>query len=65
MIANEAGFKGEIKWDSTKLDGTPRKILDTSRITAMGWKPTITLEKGIASTITWFKEAVGTGEARL
>lgn len=65
IIANEAGFEGEIKWDTTKLDGTPRKILDTSRITAMGWKPAITLKEGIASTITWFKEAVGTGEARL
>jgi GDP-L-fucose synthase len=65
MIANETGFEGEIKWDPTKLDGTPRKVLDISRITAMGWKPTITLNEGIASTITWFKEAVGKGEARL
>jgi GDP-L-fucose synthase len=65
MIANAAGFEGEIKWDSTKLNGTPRKILDNSRITAMGWKPTITLDEGIASTIAWFKEAVSTGEARL
>jgi GDP-L-fucose synthase len=65
LIAQEVGFKGEIKWDSTKPDGTPRKVLDVSRITSMGWKPTITLEEGVASTITWFKEAVRTGEARL
>ena len=65
LIAHEAGFKGDIKWDSTKPDGTPRKVLDVSRITSMGWKPTITLEHGIASTITWFKEAVSKGEARL
>jgi GDP-L-fucose synthase len=65
LIAQEAGFKGQIKWDSTKPDGTPRKVLDVSRITSMGWKPTITLEEGIASTITWFKEAVKKGEARL
>ena len=65
LIANEAGFQGEIRWDSTKPDGTPRKVLDVSRITAMGWKPTITLEEGVASTIRWFKEAVSRGEARL
>ena len=65
LIAHEAGFKGNIKWDSTKPDGTPRKVLDVSRITSMGWKPTITLEEGVASTITWFKEAVSKGEARL
>ena len=65
LIAHEAGFKGDINWDSTKPDGTPRKVLDVSRITSMGWKPTITLEEGVASTITWFKEAVSKGEARL
>jgi GDP-L-fucose synthase len=65
LIANEAGFQGEIKWDSAKPDGTPRKVLDVSRITAMGWKPSITLEEGVASTIRWFKEAVSRGEARL
>ena len=65
LIANEAGFQGEIRWDSTKPDGTTRKVLDVSRITAMGWKPTITLEEGVASTIRWFKEAVSRGEARL
>jgi GDP-L-fucose synthase len=65
LIANEAGFQGEIRWDSTKPDGTPRKVLDVSRITAMGWKPSITLEEGVASTIRWFKEAVSRGEARL
>lgn len=65
LIAKEAGFKGEIKWDSTKPDGTPRKVLDVSRITSMGWKPTITLDQGVASTINWFKEAVSRGEARL
>lgn len=65
LIAHEAGFKGRIQWDSTKPDGTPRKVLDISRITSMGWKPTITLEEGVASTITWFREAKSKGEARL
>ena len=65
LIAHEAGFTGDIKWDTSKPNGTPRKVLDVSRITSMGWKPTITLEEGVASTITWFKEAVRKGEARL
>jgi GDP-L-fucose synthase len=65
LIAFEVGFKGDIKWDSTKPDGTPRKVLDVSRITSIGWKPTITLEEGVASTITWFEDAVSKGKARL
>jgi hypothetical protein len=63
-VAEAAGFKGEIEWDSTKPDGTPRKVLDVSRIKALGWKPTITLEEGIASTIAWYKEASARGEVR-
>ena len=63
-VADAAGFKGEIEWDSTKPDGTPQKVLDVSRIKALGWKPTITLEKGIASTIAWYKEANARGEVR-
>lgn len=65
LIAKKSGFEGEIKWDSTKPDGTPRKVLDVSRITAMGWQPTITLEQGIESTLKWFEEAVSRGEVRL
>jgi GDP-L-fucose synthase len=41
------GFKGEIVWDTSKPDGTPRKLMDTSRLFALGWKPQITLESGI------------------
>jgi len=65
LIATLAGFKGEISWDSSKPDGTPRKVLDVSRINSLGWKPTIRLEEGIQSTINWFKTAVEKGEARL
>lgn len=64
IVASLSGFKGEIIWDTSKPDGTPRKRLDVSRIKALGWSPTITLEDGIASTITWFKEASAKGEAR-
>lgn len=65
LIATLAGFKGEISWDLSKPDGTPRKVLDVSRINSLGWKPTIRLEEGIQSTIKWFKTAVEKGEARL
>ena len=64
MVASLSGFKGEIIWDTSKPDGTPRKTLDVSRIKALGWNPTITLEVGIASTIAWFKAASVKGEAR-
>jgi GDP-L-fucose synthase len=63
-VAAAAGFAGEIEWDSSKPDGTPRKVLDVSRVKALGWKPTITLDAGIASTIAWFKEANARGEVR-
>ena len=63
-VAEAAGFAGEIEWDASKPDGTPRKVLDVSRIKALGWKPTITLDEGIASTIAWYKEANARGEVR-
>jgi GDP-L-fucose synthase len=63
-VARHAGFEGEIEWDSSKPDGTPRKVLDISRMEALGWKPTITLDEGIASTIAWYKQANSRGEVR-
>jgi GDP-L-fucose synthase len=55
LIKGIVGFQGDIIWDNTKPDGTPRKLLDVSRITALGWKPEISLEDGIRSTYEWFK----------
>jgi GDP-L-fucose synthase len=63
-VALVTGFTGDVAWDATKPDGTPRKVLDVSRVKALGWKPTITLEEGIASTIAWYKEASARGEVR-
>jgi GDP-L-fucose synthase len=63
-IANAVSFKGEIEWDVTKPDGTPQKVLDVSRIKSLGWKPRITLEEGIASTVSWYREANARGEVR-
>lgn len=64
LIGSLSGFGGEIIWDSSKPDGTLRKTLDVSRINALGWKPTISLEDGIASTIAWYKTASVKGEIR-
>ena len=53
-VASVIGFEGEIQWDTSKPDGMPRKLLDTSRINALGWRPTITLRDGVASTYDWY-----------
>jgi GDP-L-fucose synthase len=56
LISELTGFRGELLWDSTKSDGTPRKVLDVSRIQKLGWSPKISLRDGIQSTIDWYKE---------
>jgi len=47
LIADVEGFRGEILWDTTKPNGTPRKLLDSSRLFALGWRPTIELREGL------------------
>ncbi len=54
LISDVVGFEGSIDWDASKPDGTPRKLLDVSRITALGWQPKISLEQGIRSTYEWY-----------
>ena len=49
------GFEGEIVYDTSKPDGTPRKLLDTARLAALGWAPSIALEDGIAETYEWYR----------
>ena len=56
LIKEIVGYEGEIKFDTTKPDGTPRKLLDVSRLHATGWKHKIELREGIQSTYEWFKE---------
>ena len=51
LIAEQIGYKGEIVWDKSKPDGTPRKVLDVSRINSLGWTANIKLEKGVEATI--------------
>jgi GDP-L-fucose synthase len=55
MICEVVGFEGELAWDRSKPDGTPRKLLDISKIESLGWKPRIPLREGIARTYEWFR----------
>ena len=64
IIAGVVQFEGSIEWDSSKPDGTPQKLLDTSRINQLGWFPTISLEDGIRDTYDWFLKKVLTNEIR-
>ena len=54
MIKRVVGFEGEIVFDRSKPDGTPRKLLDTARINALGWRPRIGLEEGLRGYYDWF-----------
>lgn len=55
MIKEIVGYKGAIEWDTSKPDGTPRKLLDVTKLHNLGWKHSLMLEDGIRETYTWFK----------
>jgi GDP-L-fucose synthase len=55
LICEVVGFDGELVFDRSKPDGTPRKLLDASKLTGLGWKPQITLREGIAQTYDWYR----------
>jgi nucleoside-diphosphate-sugar epimerase len=54
LVARVVEFRGEVYWDGTKPDGTPRKLLDISRLTALGWSPRVDLETGTRTTYEWY-----------
>ena len=54
LVAEAVGFEGTVRYNSDMPDGTPRKFLDVSRLTELGWTSQITLEQGIADTYAWF-----------
>jgi GDP-L-fucose synthase len=54
LVARTVGFNGALRFDASKPDGTPRKLLDTTRLTALGWRPGIGLEAGLAATYQWY-----------
>jgi GDP-L-fucose synthase len=56
LVADITGYQGQIDWDTSMPDGTPRKLLDVSRIKALGWNPRIGLRDGITSTVDWYRQ---------
>ena len=58
-VKRVVGFQGNLEFDTSKPDGTPRKLLDTSRLKSMGWEHVISLEEGLKSTYQWFQENEG------
>ena len=59
MVKEVVAYRGDIFWDRSKPDGTPRKLLDTKRLSNLGWKPAIDLREGIQLTYTWYLEQTG------
>lgn len=64
MVAEVVGYKGQIVWDKTKPDGTPRKLLDTTRLNQLGWQPQISLRDGLSQTYASFLEEMQTHRLR-
>lgn len=60
LVRDIVGFRGRIRFDTAKPDGTPRKVVDVSRIKALGWTPHISLADGLAQTYRWYVEHCGT-----
>jgi GDP-L-fucose synthase len=63
LIAGVIGYRGEIHWDGTKPDGMPRKLMDSGRIAALGWKAAIPLEEGLRRTYGWYRQQVAASQA--
>lgn len=55
-VASVVGYSGEIRWDASKPDGTPRKLLDVSRLKNLGWSPKIGLAEGIENAVAWYRD---------
>jgi GDP-L-fucose synthase len=64
LISVLTGFNGEILWDTSRSDGTPRKVLDVTRIQKLGWTPKISLSDGVQSTKDWYKQNSENGTVR-
>src|SRR5690606_26688351 len=55
-VAAATGYTGQMEWDTTKPDGTPQKLLDVTKLDEAGWRAAIDLNKGIQSTVAWYRE---------
>jgi GDP-L-fucose synthase len=59
VVADVVGYTGETRWDDTKPDGMPQKLLDVSTLREAGWTASIGLREGIAATVAWFRQHAG------
>ncbi|WP_189185438.1 GDP-L-fucose synthase family protein [Streptomyces albiflavescens] len=64
IVARVVGYRGAVEWDASQPDGTPRKLLDPSRLAALGWTSRIGLREGVARTYAWYVENLATGTVR-
>ena len=59
QVAEVVGYRGDMQWDRAKPDGMPRKLMDSSRIAALGWKPATSLADGLRRTYSWYRQQLG------
>ena len=64
-VAEATNYKGEILWDTSKPDGTPRKLLDVTRLTNLGWRARIPLAEGLVSTVALFRQQLKQNHLRI
>lgn len=64
MVQKVSEFDGDISWDTSKPDGTPKRLLDVTKLFDLGWRPKITLEEGLQKTYNWFKDNYNTNKIR-
>ena len=65
LISGIVGYKGSIKWDTSRPNGTPRKLLDTSKINSLGWRPKISLVEGVSTTYEWFLSEINKNNSEI
>jgi GDP-L-fucose synthase len=63
LVADVVGYRGELAFDATKPDGTPRKLVDVGRLSALGWKARIPLREGVQRTYAWYRSSIAGAEA--
>jgi len=60
QVRQTVNFSGEVRWDTTKPEGTLRKLLDVTRLATMGWNPSIELKEGLRDVYTWYRQELST-----